>query len=143
MSEACLVMSDACLVMTEACLVVFLFFPSSLLSLSSSSSSPASPSKVLRILGISGVPRFHYWVRHAKCTWSSCICLCQFFLVMSCLFITLKKCLKGHKSLGLLLGGVLKMSLSLSIFRSARTSWNLRPSVRPPAPKIWINCTAL
>ena len=32
---------------------------------------------------------------------------------MSCLFITLNKCLKGHKSLGLLLGGVLKMSLSL------------------------------
>ena len=45
-----------------------------------------------------------------------CICLCQFFLFMSCLFITLNKCLKGHKSLGLLLGGVLKMSLSLSIF---------------------------
>ena len=36
------------------------------------------------------------------------------FLVMSCLLITLNKCLKGHKSLGLLLGGVLKMSLSLS-----------------------------
>ena len=35
---------------------------------------------------------------------------------MSCLLITLNKCLKGHKSLGLLLGGVLKMSLSLSIF---------------------------
>ena len=35
------------------------------------------------------------------------------FLVMSCLLITLNKCLKGHKSLGLLLGGVLKMSLSL------------------------------
>ena len=30
--------------------------------------------------------------------------------------ITLNKCLKGHKSLGLLLGDVLKMSLSLSIF---------------------------
>ena len=38
------------------------------------------------------------------------------FLVMSCLLITLNKCLKGHKSLGLLLKGVLKMSLSLSIF---------------------------
>ena len=37
------------------------------------------------------------------------------FLVMSCLFITLNKCLKGHKSLGLLLGGVFKMSLSLSL----------------------------
>ena len=36
------------------------------------------------------------------------------FLVMSCLLITLNKCLKGQKSLGLLLGGVLKMSLSLS-----------------------------
>ena len=36
-------------------------------------------------------------------------------LVMSCLLITLNKCLKGHKSLGLLLGGVLKMSLSLSL----------------------------
>ena len=34
---------------------------------------------------------------------------------MSCLLITLNKCLKGHKSLGLLLGGVLKMSLSLSL----------------------------
>ena len=31
------------------------------------------------------------------------------------LLITLNKCLKGHKSLGLLLGGVLKMSLSLSL----------------------------
>ena len=29
--------------------------------------------------------------------------------------IYLNKCLKGHKSLGLLLGGVLKMSLSLSL----------------------------
>ena len=38
------------------------------------------------------------------------------FLVMSCLLITLNKCLKGHKSLGLLLKGVLKMSLSLSFF---------------------------
>ena len=37
------------------------------------------------------------------------------FLVMSCLLITLNKCLKGHKSLGLLLRGVLKMSLSLSL----------------------------
>ena len=37
------------------------------------------------------------------------------FLVMSCLLITLNKCLKGHKSLGLLLGGVLKMHLSLSL----------------------------
>ena len=34
---------------------------------------------------------------------------------MSCLLITLNKCFKGHKSLGLLLGGVLKMSLSLSL----------------------------
>ena len=37
------------------------------------------------------------------------ICLCKFFLVMSCLLITLNKCLKGHKSLGWLLGGVFKM----------------------------------
>ena len=37
------------------------------------------------------------------------------FLVVSCLLITLNKCLKGHKSQGLLLGGVLKMSLSLSL----------------------------
>ena len=30
-----------------------------------------------------------------------CLCLCYcFFLVRSCLFITLIKCLKGHKSLG-------------------------------------------
>ena len=40
------------------------------------------------------------------------------FLVMSCLLITLNKCLKGHKSLGWLLGGVLKMSLSLSLYLS-------------------------
>ena len=40
------------------------------------------------------------------------------FLVISCLLITLNKCLKGHKSLGLLLGGVLKMSLSLSLHLS-------------------------
>ena len=49
------------------------------------------------------------------------------FLVMSCLLITLNKCLKGHKSLGLLLGGVLKMSLSLSlsssIFNGPRCTW--------------------
>ena len=37
------------------------------------------------------------------------------FLVMSCLLITLNKCLKGNKSLGLLWVGVLKMSLSLSL----------------------------
>ena len=43
------------------------------------------------------------------------IVFCQFLLVMSCLLITLNKCLKGHKSLGWLLGGVLKMSLSLSL----------------------------
>ena len=43
------------------------------------------------------------------------------FLVMSCLLISLNKCLKGHKSLGLLLGGVLKMSLSLSL----SLSWSL------------------
>ena len=41
-----------------------------------------------------------------------------FFLVMSCLLITLNKCFKGHKSLRLLLGGVLKMSLSLSLYLS-------------------------
>merc|ERR1719350_1448006 len=37
------------------------------------------------------------------------------FLVMSCFLITLNKCLKGHKSLGWLLVGVFKMSLSLSL----------------------------
>ena len=37
------------------------------------------------------------------------------FWVMSCLLITLNKSLKGHKSLGLLLGCVFKMSLSLSL----------------------------
>ena len=31
------------------------------------------------------------------------------FLVMSCLLINLNRCLKGHKSLGLLFGGVLKI----------------------------------
>ena len=39
------------------------------------------------------------------------------FLVMSCLLITLNKCLKSHKSQGLLLGGVLKMSLSLAVIQ--------------------------
>ena len=43
------------------------------------------------------------------------VCFVKFFLIMSCLLITLNNCLKGHKSLGLLLGGVLKMSLSLSL----------------------------
>ena len=46
------------------------------------------------------------------------------FLVMSCLLITLNKCLKGHKSLGLLLGGVLKMSLSLSFFLAVHRQLN-------------------
>ena len=44
-----------------------------------------------------------------------CVIVFVNFLVMSCLLITMNKCLKGHKSLGLLLGGVLKMSLSLSL----------------------------
>ena len=37
------------------------------------------------------------------------------FLVKSCLLITLIKCRKVHKSLALLLGGILKMYLSLSL----------------------------
>ena len=37
------------------------------------------------------------------------------FLVMSCLLITLIKCLKGHKSLGSLFEGVLSMHLSVSL----------------------------
>ena len=44
---------------------------------------------------------------------------------MSCLLITLNKCLKGHKSLGLLLGGVLKMSLSLSLSLSLYLSLSI------------------
>ena len=47
------------------------------------------------------------------------------FLVMSCLLITLNKCLKGHKSLGLLSGGVLKMSLSLSSYLSLYLSLSI------------------
>merc|ERR1719237_1251382 len=46
----------------------------------------------------------------------------NFFLVMSCLLITLNKCLKCHKSPGLLLGGILKMSLSL--YFSLSTFWS-------------------
>ena len=34
------------------------------------------------------------------------------FLVMSCLLITLKKCLKGHKSLGLLCSAVKTLIVS-------------------------------
>ena len=49
-----------------------------------------------------------------KLSLSLCLSL-SIFLVISCLLITLNKCLKGHKALGLLLGGVLKMSLSLSL----------------------------
>ena len=47
------------------------------------------------------------------------------FLVMSCLLITLNKCLKGHMSLGWLLGGVLKMSLSLSLYLSLYLSLSI------------------
>ena len=47
------------------------------------------------------------------------------FFVMSCLLITLNKCLKGHKSLGLLLGGVLKMYLSLSLSLSLYLSLSI------------------
>ena len=47
------------------------------------------------------------------------------FFVMSCLLITLNKCLKCHKSLGLLLGGVLKMSLSLSLSLSLYLSLSI------------------
>ena len=50
---------------------------------------------------------------------------------MSCLLITLNKCIKGHKSLGLLLGGVLKMylSLSLSLYLSLSLSLYLSLSI--------------
>ena len=46
------------------------------------------------------------------------------FLAMSRLLITLNKCLKGHKSLGWLLGGVLKMSLSLYLSLSLSFCWS-------------------
>ena len=45
--------------------------------------------------------------------------------VMSCLLINLNKCLKGHKSLGLLLGGVLKMSLIVSGVRGTKGQGHL------------------
>ena len=51
--------------------------------------------------------------------------LIVFLLVRSCFLITLNKCLKGHKSLGLLLGGVLKMYLSLSLSSSFSLSLSL------------------
>ena len=47
------------------------------------------------------------------------------FLVMSRLLITMNKYLKGHKSLGLLFGGVLKMSLSLSLSLSLYLSLSI------------------
>ena len=50
------------------------------------------------------------------------------FLVMSCLLITPNKCLKSHKSLGLLLGGGLKMSLSLSLSQELRMLSSVTPS---------------
>ena len=50
-------------------------------------------------------------------------------LVKSCLLITLIKCRKGHKSLGLLLGGILKMSLSLSILWSCHVFSSLWTNV--------------
>ena len=51
----------------------------------------------------------------------------SFFLVESCLLITLIKCLKGHKSLGSLIEDVLQMylSLSLSLFLSLYLSLSL------------------
>ena len=51
-----------------------------------------------------------------RCSQNVFVFVFVIFLVMSCLHITLIKCLKDHKSLGLLLGGILRMSLSLSIF---------------------------
>ena len=42
----------------------------------------------------------------------------KYFLVRSCLLITLIKCLKGHKSQGSAFEGVLKISLSLYCFSS-------------------------
>merc|ERR1712055_518696 len=47
------------------------------------------------------------------------------FLVMSCLLIIFNKCLKGHKYLGWLLRGVLKMSLSLSLSLSLYLSLSI------------------
>ena len=59
------------------------------------------------------------------CSFRVSLSLSLSFLVMSCLLITLNKCLKGHKSLGLLLGGVLKMSLSLSLSLSLYLSLSI------------------
>ena len=47
------------------------------------------------------------------------------FLVMSCFLITLNKFLKGHKSLGWLLRGVLKMPLSFSLSLSLSLSLSI------------------
>ena len=52
-----------------------------------------------------------------------------FFLVKYCFIITLINCLKGHKSLGLRLGGVLKMSLSFSLSLSLSLSLYLSLSI--------------
>ena len=48
-----------------------------------------------------------------------------FFMVRSCPLITLIKCPKGHKSLGLLSEGVLKMYLSFSLSLSLYLSLSL------------------
>merc|ERR1712037_982506 len=46
---------------------------------------------------------------------------------MSCLIITLNKCLKGHKSLGLLLGSVLEMYCEFCFRILALSSHSVRP----------------
>ena len=50
----------------------------------------------------------------------------------SCAQITLIKCLKGHKSLGLLFDGVLKMHLSLSLSLSLSFSKSSLGQVMSP-----------
>ena len=71
-----------------------------------------------------------------------CICLCQFFLVMSCLIITLNKCLKGHKSLGLLYNrffGCSPMEVHRYVGRELKIFEGLRDndSKKPPARKFY------
>ena len=65
------------------------------------------------------------------------------FFVMSCLLITLNKCLKGHKSLGLLWGGVLKMSLSLSLSLYFLLVWVSDWVTRSPIELLWTDIVAV
>ena len=71
-----------------------------------------------------------------------CICSCVLWmslslLVMSCLLITLIKCLKGHKSPGMAFEGVLKMSLSLSLSKMSWSELVTRVGIELSQTHVW------